>query len=567
MKSQGKKGDPILKIMNILMLVLFLPVLFCVVFIGNGMDYFEGAKADILVPNIFLALIALAAGGVCVWLISRCGRITSGSRASRYLDLGLVLLFFLFFLFCMVISHETVFDMAVDPGIVRAAARDVAHGIPFGYRFEFSMNHNNLPITYLLGRLYRFAEGRSWFAHQPEYLWLTVGCMVVSGAGFCCCEIVKKLTGNLAAVLVAFALYLATAGLSPWKYIPYTDSYVILFPVLCVWLYLCSRDCRKRAGRFVFLFFALFFGVTGGFIKPSAYIAVLAVLCLEGIRFFTALIRWRLERSDPAAAGAKTGEALSGVRDAGIFLLYSLAVSGILVLGTGLCKERIVKSMGLEYNEEIEATAQYFFFMGTNELTTGSFTIEDYGVFGEFQFSKAERNAACLERAWERIKARGPFGTAYFALKKLVRSFNDGTFAWTGVQYYEPFPEDLTHDNRAADYLRSLFMPGGANQDKYDTFAELVWILALLGVPGIVLASERKEDHGLFAILVTGVLCYLMLFESGARYVFIFLPIFICMSACGMYWIGNLPTIRRITAAGRAVKKDKIRREEEEKGR
>lgn len=566
MKSQGQKGDPILKTMNILMLVLFLPVLFCVLFIGNGMDYFEGAKADILVPNILLTLIALAAGGVCVWLISRCGRIAPGSRASRYLDFGLVILFLLFFLFCMVLSHETVFDMAVDPGVVRAAAQDVAHGIPFGYRFEFSMNHNNLPITYLLGRLYGFAESRSWFTHHPEYLWLIAGCLMVSGAGFCCCEIVKKLTGNLAAVLIAFALYFTTAGLSPWKYIPYTDSYVILFPVLCAWLYLCSRDHRKGTGRFVFLFFALFFGVVGGFIKPSAYIAVLAVLCLEGIRFLTALIRWCRDRRDSSAAGGKPKAALSDVGAAGILLLYSLAVSGILVLGTGLCKEYIVKSMGLEYNEEIEATAQYFFFMGTNELTTGSFTIEDYGVFGEFQFSKAERNAACLERAWERIRARGPFGTAYFALKKLVRSFNDGTFAWTGVQYYEPFPEDLTHDNRAADYLRSLFMPGGANQDKYDTFAELMWILVLLGVPGIVLASERKSDHGLFAILVTGVLCYLMLFESGARYVFIFLPIFILMSVCGMYWIGNLPMVRRIVAAGVTANKGKIQRKEEVKG-
>lgn len=567
MKGQEQKGNPILRSMNILMLVLFLPVLFCVLFIGNGLNYFEGAKANILVPNILLTLIALAAAGVCVWMIARCGRIAPGSRTSRYLDLGLVILFILFFFFCMVLSHETVFDMAVDPGVVRVAAKNLAHGIPFGYQFEFSMNHNNLPIIYILGRLYGFAEGRSWFSHQPEYLWVIVGCMMVSSAGFCCCEIVKKLTGNVAAVLIAFALYLVTAGLSPWKYIPYTDSYVILFPVLCVWLYLCSRDCRKRAGKFVFLFLSLFFGVAGGFIKPSAYIAVLAILCLAGIRFLTALLRWCRDRRGASAAREGSEEPVHGIRAAGILLLYTLVVSGVLFLGTGLFKEHIIKSMGLEYNEEIEATAQYFFFMGTNELTTGSFTIEDYGIFGEFQFSKAERNAACLERAWERIKARGPLGTAYFCLKKLVRSFNDGTFAWAGVQYYEPFPENLTHDNRVAGYLRSLFMPGGANQGKYDTFAELVWIFTLLGVPGIVLASERKSDHSLFAILVIGVLCYLMLFESGARYVFIFSPVFILMSVCGMYWIGNLPVIRRIMAAGSAGKEGRERKGAEERDR
>jgi hypothetical protein len=222
-----------------------------------------------------------------------------------------------------------------------------------------------------------------------------------------------------------------------------------------------------------------------------------------------------------------------------VTFVLGLVFTGAAVAGTRLCKNYIIEDMELTYNEEIEATAQYFFFIGTQELTTGSFSTVDYGIFGEFQYSKADRNAACMERAWERIRERGFVGTVYFCLKKLVKSFNDGTFAWTNVRLNVPFPEDLWHDNVPAGYMRSLFIPGEPNQAKYDTFAELVWIFILMGVPFIVLAKREKEKYLVCPVIVIGVLVYLILFESGARYVYIFLPAFIITSVCGLELLGK----------------------------
>lgn len=514
--QQPKFLNRIWKLLNSLFLLLFLPVLFCVLFIGNYINYWDSAKADILLPNIVLTLIALVPLGICLRLLGSAKKIRLTKQTGRYLDMLLLVLFIGFYFLCLLLTRETAFDMSVDQGIVREAAKDVAHKIPFGYQFTFSMNHNNLPITYVLGRLYRLAEGWSWFSHDPEYLWLITGCLMVTAAGFFSCEIVKKITGNPAAVLISFLLYLATAGLSPWKTIPYTDSYGILFPVLCIWLYLCSRDCKRAAGQLSLLALSLLSGVVGGFMKPSAYIAVLAVLGVEGIHFLTNL---RKEK--------KPYNAL-------LRITFCLGCAVLLYVGAGNCKNYIVKDIGLDYNEEIEATVQYFFFIGTKELTTGSFSSEDFNIFPEFQFSKADRNAACMERAFERIRERGFFGTIGFCLKKLVKSFNDGTFAWTTVLFYEPFPEGLYHLNVPAGYLRSLLMPGGANQAKYDTLAELIWIFTLISIPGITLFRKKRESFVIFPILVIGILVYLILFESGARYIYIFLPLFTAMSVCGM---------------------------------
>ncbi|MCD7836782.1 MAG: hypothetical protein LUG83_09100 [Lachnospiraceae bacterium] len=541
MEEQGEERslNNIRKFINALMLVLFLPVLFCVMFIGNNMDYWDDVKANILVPNALLTIIALTAFAICLYLIYTGRRIQLTGHVSRLMDLLLLVLFAGFYFFCMWLSNETVFDMSVDQGIVREAAKDVAHEIPFGYQFVFSMNYNNLPITYVLGRLYRLAESLTWFEHDPEYLWVITGCLSVTGAGFCCCEIVKKLTKNAAAVLISFALYLVTAGLSPWKAIPYTDSYGIFFPVLCILLYFCSRDCRHAICRALLLFFSVAAGMAGGFMKPSAYIAVLAVLGAEGVSFVdTVLVMLKNKRvKETTPENQKKKGIWRRFISAGASLALSLLFVFIMYCVNSFGMDYIVEDIELEYNEEIEATPQYFFYMGTKELTTGGFSTEDYGVFGEFQYSKADRNAACLERAWERIEERGVVGTVYFCLKKLVKSFNDGTFAWTYVLYYEPFPEELTHDNIFAGYMRSLFVPGGANQAKYDTMAELAWIFTLMGVPGIVLAKGKKKYCVVFPILIIGILSYLMLFESGARYVYVFLPVFIAMCICGIDWI------------------------------
>ncbi len=527
--GQEKVFNSFHKILNSLMLILFLPVMFCVMFIGNNMDYFDDVKADILVPNALLTVIALTAFGICLWLIHFGQRFQYTKRMGLYLDIALVVLFTGFYFFCIALSEDTIFNMSVDQGIVREAAKDVAHGIDMGYRFEFSIDYNNIPITYILGQLYKLAEGWTWFHHNPEYLWLMTGCFMVTAAGFCCCEIVKKLTRNPAAVLVAFALYFVTAGLSPWKSIPYTDSYGILFPVLCFWLYLSSRDCKNIVGKIFLLLFSFIAGTIGGFIKPSAYIAVLSVLGIECICFLTALVRWIKNRKK---ASAKDSEPKQCIHAALLFLL-SLLFAFTFSKGTKLFNNYIIDDIGLEYNEELESTLQYYLFIGANELTTGSFAMDDYTVFGEFQFSKADRNAACLERAWERIKGRGFGGTIYFCLKKLVKSFNDGTFAWTDVQYYQPFPEPWPRENRIAGYLRSLFIPEQPNQCIYDTLAELAWIFTLIGIPGMVLTKKKKEHHLLFPIMLIGILLYLMLFESGARYIYIFLPLFVIMSIRG----------------------------------
>lgn len=54
-----KTGKSLTRFFYLLMGALFLPVFFCVVFIGNHMDYNEDNKLNALLPNYVFVVIAL----------------------------------------------------------------------------------------------------------------------------------------------------------------------------------------------------------------------------------------------------------------------------------------------------------------------------------------------------------------------------------------------------------------------------------------------------------------------------------------------------------------------------
>lgn len=51
-----KAGKQVLRVLYIVMGIVFLPVAFCVIFIGNRMNYNQGLKLTALFPNYVLFL-------------------------------------------------------------------------------------------------------------------------------------------------------------------------------------------------------------------------------------------------------------------------------------------------------------------------------------------------------------------------------------------------------------------------------------------------------------------------------------------------------------------------------
>ena len=514
-KSGMEMGKHVIGFMYILMGALFLPVLFCVVFIGNHMDYSEIYKVNALLPNYIFAMIALA-DFVFIFLVAwACRKIRLTHKAHLGLDGLLAILFLLLFLVNVRIAREIAFYFHWDVMVVTSHAVEVAEGNPLGYSVYFSMYTNNIPILYILKEIYSKAVANANYPYPSSFLWIEVNCALISLGGFFSCLTVKKLTNGLIPTLTAFLLYLALGGITPWKIAPYTDVFGIVFPIACIYFYLCYRETEKSVRKYLSVTAALMAGMLGGLVKPSGYIVVIAILMAE-------LVSW-----------------LAGDRKRWHYILAEAGLVAALFLAKGACMDYMMKDMGLDFNPELEASWQHYFHMGQNGETTGTYSSDDESIFGEFQNSREDRDKAAFERAVGRVKDRGFLGNIYFWLKKMVMVFNDGTFGWQCNWIHEHYPPDLASNDGCMELLRNIFWPQSLYSGKFNAFCQFAWIFCMLGIAGICFSpKEQREKYVILVLAFLGIFCYQLLFEAKPRYLLMFLPLLCAVSACGM-WQGG----------------------------
>ncbi len=509
--------DYLFVIFNILMIVVFLPILFCVIVIGDNMDYNEAMKLSVNLPNYLLFFISLfGIGTVCALLIWERKKFPKKltNKANVCMDIILSLLFIVLFFLNEWIAREIVFHLPWDIMVVRNGAYQVALEQAMGYQYYFSMNPNNIPIIYILGRIYRAVEQIPRYPYISDFAWVQLNCILISITGYFSCLMVKKLTRRMMPTLLMFLLYVILIGISPWKIAPYTDVLGLLFPVLCIYFYICYRQARGLFGKYIWMILSVLVGVTGGFIKPNLYIIVIALLGREIILL------------------------IKNIRGYWHFVLVQIVLTLGLMYVFSCYKEHIIEEIGLEYNENIEASWHHYFLMGLNEETTGGYSAGDKAIFGEFQDEeRSVRNQAEIERAFERIRERGFWGSIYFYLRKLVMTFNDGCFGWrTEVWVHQEYPLSIKSNSIWAQRVRAVFLEeDGYGTWGYNTPCQLVWIFSMLAIPGICLCKGKKrEKYSILVISFLGIFMYQMLFEARARYLFAFLPVILVVAVCGI---------------------------------
>ena len=515
------------RILRVLLLVVFLPVLFCVVIIGNNMDYNQGLKLSTRLPNQLLLLIALVGMALCIFLFWKFKNVVLLYRTNWIANVILALLFFALYFVNVWIAKEIGFYPPWDIMVTRGTAFNIAREQPLGYFYYLSIYSNNIPISYILGRLYRKAMEMQNYPYFYEFIWIQVNCALISIAGFFSCLLVKKLTKKLMPVIAIFFLYLVLVGISPWKIAPYTDTYGLIFPIICIYFYVCYRQAERLLSKYVYIMLSMFAGILGGFIKPNLYIVVIAILGNEFICF------------------------LADYKKKWHFVLTELILAVILIIGCKTYRNHIIDEIGLDYNEEIEASWQCYLYMGLNEESTGSYSGDLGTIIGEFQTSKSDRNKAALERSVERIKDRGFWRSIYFWLRKMVMTFNDGLFGWkTEVWIYEEYQTEIASNTALTQRLRSIFRDNELRFDVagYNALCQLAWIFSIMGIPGICLCNgKRREEFDFLIICFLGIFFYQMLFEARARYLFVFLPILLPIAICGIqqYTLSIIPALQK----------------------
>lgn len=477
---------------------------------GNEMDYNPATKLVTMYGNKRLLLLCIPVV-VLLFIFIHFTRKVKLTRKISVIMNGLFLIAFTVVFFvnleiCKCINIAQGWDVSCVVG----KAYELSKGILIGEESYYSLYPNNVPITYVLYKLFTLADKIQKFPYVNDFMWVIVMCFLVSATGYLTCICVKKITGNFAVTIITFLMYVACVGITPWKTVPYTDMFAILFPILCIELYILHYFSTKKWSRYFLWFLTYFIGFIGSLMKPTVLIIPIAILLSESIRCILNLKqKWKE------------------------LLIKMAIVIAAFGLYTG-CKDYIYQDVGYEQNEEIEFTALHFFMMGLNEESTGSFSSQDVAVSGNVPLLK-DRTQRQLEVACGRLKEKGFVGYMDFLLRKMVMTFNDGTFGWgrEGAFTYNVYP--VYSDASCTSLIQDIFIPGYAYGEHFNTYSQTVWLLIIFCLPGFCFIEKEKREACLPVLVsMLGIILYLMLFEARARYLICFLPILMMAAGIGL---------------------------------
>ena len=289
----------------------------------------------------------------------------------------------------------------------------------------------------------------------------------------------------------------------------YSDTLGILFPVLMIYIFIRPAEGKwKNAIKYFAIFLLASFGY---YIKPQVLITIIAIFIIQmcyGI--------------------------LKGKKEIFVNLLLILGmVLCFIVVGRYL--DAVHEKEGFVLDDGARFGMTHYFMMGLNEERNGVWAEEDVFTSSSCQ-SVEERRNVNIEISLQRLKDLGIFGYAKHLSKKILCTFNDGTFAWMqeGGFFNTIFNEPNT---QASSFLRSFYYNDGQNLQKFMTFEQQVWIFVLFMV---LLAALWHRDvvnarnSSIIMLCIIGITIFELLFEVRARYLLVFSPVFCIVAIIGV---------------------------------
>ncbi len=513
------------------LLMLFLPVFYCIIFWGSNMNYNAEHKIVTIEGNKVL-LVCAVAGALILFLLYY---LLKKIPYNRYTAAGVVISSFvvcvLFYVVNVHISKCIAFYGGWDCGMVAKSARWVYQGRGMGYGDYYQIFSNNVPITWLLYKLYSLSASLPGYPYNPEFIWIQFQCFLFSAAIFFTVMTVLITFRKIGISILTLLINCLFLGLSPWEIIPYTDGSTIAIPVFLIFLYAAFLRIKSKWKYALWLLVA-FAGVWGGILKATCYVTLIAILLIDFV--WEGLSEQAALRSKLKKTAFKTALLLCG---------YFLAVQ---------CKYGMYRTLNYEYDYDLEIGWRNFLYDGLKEETTGACSSDGLDTVQNYsKYPRKIRNQYEMELIKKRLQEKGFKGLMDFWLRKQVMTYNDGTFSWFQEGFFNAWEYENITDSRWKKPLRKFYWADGKNFIWFTTLSQGIWLFVLSGIivdaalvllEAIVRYRRPEEDDAVshrMCIRTVGIMTFIgtflfvMLFEGRARYLFNIIPIFSTMAVIG----------------------------------
>lgn len=489
------------KFINIISVIFFTWIM-CMLIIGDKVDYF--CKVTLKVSNVKLLLIGLLLIAVTMFVYSAVKNKITEIDSYKYIKIFSCI----FCLLQIFICYNIFFETGWDPGneiipTVRIMLEKGDISQISGYYQYYPNNLLMVNIFYLILKIGKILKISGTYQLMPI---IVVNCIISTLSCWLTYLIVKKYLPQRYAVISYFcAIFLV--GLSGWNTICYSDSLALFFPIII--LYICCVSNIKDIKKKILI---IVLGYIGYCIKPQAVIITIAIVIAD-------LIRLIIDKDK--------NKKINLIKAWGISIVSVLILSS--VLNTIYAKEGFVS------DKDRKMGMSHFFMMGTNVERTGVYSEEDVFVSAGCQTAE-ERRKVNYDTAFKRIKDLGVVGYLKFLSKKMLVNYNDATFAW-GMEgeFYKTIYE--TPNKKVAIFLRDMYYNDGKYYEDVSLIRQLIWItiLCVICIGNIKFLFRSAEDDksyilNIMQMCLIGITMFELLFEARARYLYIYVPVYIIVA-------------------------------------
>lgn len=397
-----------------------------------------------------------------------------------------------------VIARSCWYKMGWDIYNVYTMAEELGLGKPLTEPEYFQLCPNNAPLTML-------QAVPMWFAGKlglavPFVVLPYIDAVLLNASAYVTVRIVQTLSQSRVSRAFALVVSIGWIALSPYILYPYTDTFSILFPVLAVYAYL---RIERPFVKWLVISLLCFFGAT---IKPTVLIVLIAMVILGICRF--------LARKDLSAASFKR----------------VLIVAAAIIIG--MLPGKIFQDQSTEYLAgsavpQGQLSATHYLMLGMNGDTFGGHSPDDVTFSTSFE-TLEERQAANIRCAWERLTQRSLVENAKFFAVKAYKAYADGSFA--SHQSFLEF-ETPKRTDALSKLLRDFYHDDGRFMPYCQTLVQGLWLGVLILCVTAAVRMRRHPVVALLALTLLGVTAYLLLFEVWPRYLFLYAPVFVALSA------------------------------------
>ena len=416
----------------------------------------------------------------------------------------------------------------------------------------YSRYANNLFLTYIFLNIYKL--GKVIGIYNGYFLLLFIQSIIFSVGGYLIYKIADMYFKERYKIysVCTWIIYIIIVGLSPHIVLTYSDGIGMFLSLVLTYIIFKLEDrkilknkkeiIRNRVLKTILILFFTNLTIISYYIKPQIIIVSIAY----GIIKLTNIILSIIKKYIIKLKTINSKKIVENKNKIQTNIYYIIIILMIMLTGymTYTYIRKANNSMGINVDKEKRFNITHYAMLGWNTESKGVFTIKDENFSGKYEKLK-DREKANIEELKKRISEMGIGGVINQIARKILTNYNDGTFSGVATFVYIRDEYRISGlDNNLSEFLKNVYYERGKYNQIYTQIMQCLWISILI-FNMFSYNDSKSRKIAIIILALIGLFLFETIFEARARYIFVYVPLYIFIGVIGIKNVLNW-TSRRI---------------------